>query len=178
MWTNYKSRSWDSGMKMRTKISSLIDILNFIFWLHLAARGILVPLPGIEPALSVIKAWVLNHSTTKKVQEILNLRKTLMCLMLVMIFSDYVRNRMEVVSCHSFLNFIQSFIHWQNIYWPPTSMCQVPSYVPGKKGWRGPCPNRGAIPLGQTTTQDENGKLRHVLHWKTESKNKGGSLLN
>lgn len=98
-------------MKMRRKISSLIDILNFIFWLHLAAGGILVPLPGTESALSVMKAGVLNHSATKKVQEILNLRETLMCLMLVMIFRDYVRNRMEVVSCHSFLNFIQSFIH-------------------------------------------------------------------
>ena len=48
----------------------------------------------------------------------------------------------------------------------------------GKKGWHGPCPNRGAIPLGQTTNQDEKGKLRHILHWKPESKNKGGSPLS
>ena len=103
-------------MKMKRKISSLLDILNFIFWLHLAACGILVPLPGIESALSVMKAWFLNHWTTREVQEILNLRKTLMRLMLVMIFRDYIRNRMEVVYCHSFLNLIQSFIHSQNIY--------------------------------------------------------------
>ena len=103
-------------MKMRRKLSSLLDILNFIFRLHLAACGILIPLPGIESALSGMKAWVLNHWTAREVQEILNLRKTLMRLMLVMIFRDYIRNRMEVVSCHSFLNLIQSFIYSQNIY--------------------------------------------------------------
>lgn len=83
-------------MKMRRKISSLIDILNFIFGCTSQPVWDLSPLPGTESALCTFTRVL--TTATKKVQEILNLRETLMCLMLVMIFRDYVRNRMEVVS--------------------------------------------------------------------------------
>ena len=35
--------------------------LFFIFWPRCAARRILVPRPGIEPAPLALKAWSLNH---------------------------------------------------------------------------------------------------------------------
>ena len=32
-----------------------------LFWLHHAARGILVPRPGIEPVPPAVEAWSRNH---------------------------------------------------------------------------------------------------------------------
>ena len=37
------------------------------FWPRPAACGILVPQPGIEPALPAVEAWSLNHWTTREV---------------------------------------------------------------------------------------------------------------
>ena len=38
-----------------------------LFWPHHAAYGILVPWPGMEPTLPAVKAWSLNHWTTRDV---------------------------------------------------------------------------------------------------------------
>ena len=37
------------------------------FWPHCAARGILVPWPGIEPMAPAVEAWSLNHWITREV---------------------------------------------------------------------------------------------------------------
>ena len=39
---------------------------NF-FWLCCAAWGIVVPRPGIEPMSLAVKAWSLNHWTSKDI---------------------------------------------------------------------------------------------------------------
>ena len=39
----------------------------FLFWLHPAAYGILVPQPGMEPNPPALGAWSLNHWTTRKI---------------------------------------------------------------------------------------------------------------
>ena len=49
----------------------------FIFWLHHAACGILVPRPGIEPGPPAVEAWSPNHWTARefpKLSEFLLLR--------------------------------------------------------------------------------------------------------
>ena len=43
--------------------------IYLFFWLHHAARGILVPQPGIEPMPPELGAWSLNHWTTREVPE-------------------------------------------------------------------------------------------------------------
>ena len=40
--------------------------LFFFFLAHLAARGISVPQPGIKPGPSAVRAWRLNHWTTRE----------------------------------------------------------------------------------------------------------------
>ena len=42
----------------------------FLFWSHCAARGILVPGPGIKTALLAVKAQCLNHWATREVPYI------------------------------------------------------------------------------------------------------------
>ena len=46
---------------------SLSFFLSFLFWPHHAARGILVPQPGIEPVPPAVEAWRLNHWATRQV---------------------------------------------------------------------------------------------------------------
>ena len=41
------------------------------FWLHRAARGILVPQPEIEPVQPAVDAWGLNHWTTREVPQVI-----------------------------------------------------------------------------------------------------------
>ena len=41
-------------------------MLIFFFWFHHKASGILVPRPGIEPALSAVKAQRPNHWTARE----------------------------------------------------------------------------------------------------------------
>ena len=41
---------------------------RFIYWLHRAACGILIPQPGIEPAAPALEERSLNHWTTREVQ--------------------------------------------------------------------------------------------------------------
>ena len=45
----------------------LVSYFVFIFWLHHAAFGILVPQPGIEPSPPALEAQSLNHWTTREV---------------------------------------------------------------------------------------------------------------
>ena len=46
----------------------LYKLFSFsFFWLCHAACGILVPLPGIEPAPPAVEAWSLNHWTAREV---------------------------------------------------------------------------------------------------------------
>ena len=53
---------------------SWVQILSvspiFCFWLHHAARGILVPKPGIEPMPPAAEAQSLNHWTAKEVSGV------------------------------------------------------------------------------------------------------------
>ena len=41
----------------------------YFFWTHSMARGILVPLPGIEPAPPAVEAQSLNHWTAREVPD-------------------------------------------------------------------------------------------------------------
>ena len=47
----------------------------FFFWLHCSVCGILVPGPGIEPTPLALKAWSLNHWTTRKFSRIFYINK-------------------------------------------------------------------------------------------------------
>ena len=48
-----------------------------LFWPHHAAYGILVPWPGMEPTLPAVKAWSLNHWTTRDVPQLIFLTSCL-----------------------------------------------------------------------------------------------------
>ena len=53
-------------MHMQPIFLSFIIVL-FTFWLCCVARGILVPRPGIEPAVPALGAWSLNYWTAREV---------------------------------------------------------------------------------------------------------------
>ena len=57
-----------------------IYLYNFIFCLHWAAFGILVPWPGIRPVPPAVEARILNQWTTREVPKLefltLSLRNT------------------------------------------------------------------------------------------------------
>ena len=40
--------------------------MNFVHWLRLAACGILVPQPGVEPTPPTMEAQVFNHQTARE----------------------------------------------------------------------------------------------------------------
>ena len=46
-------------------------MILFIFWPRTAARGILIPQPGIEPVPPALKVWRLNHWTAREVHGII-----------------------------------------------------------------------------------------------------------
>lgn len=46
---------------------------NVLFWLRCMAWGVLVPVPGTEPAPSAVKAQSPNHWTRREFQELLKL---------------------------------------------------------------------------------------------------------
>ena len=52
-------------LKEKKSVPSL-NILFLFFWLRLAACGILVPRPGIEPVPSTVRAQSPNHWTTRE----------------------------------------------------------------------------------------------------------------
>ena len=51
------------------------EIIFFFFWLHCSVCGILVPGQGIEPTPLALKAWSLNHWTTRKFSRIFYINK-------------------------------------------------------------------------------------------------------
>ena len=50
------------------RIFSFFFFLTFL-WPRHAARGILVPQPGLEPTPPAVEAWSLNHWTTREVPQ-------------------------------------------------------------------------------------------------------------
>ena len=47
----------------------VVLFFGVFFWLHGAARKILVPPPGTEPVPSAVEAWSINHWTAREVPE-------------------------------------------------------------------------------------------------------------
>ena len=62
-WREDILETWPLGWAWRVDMAFG---LFFIFWPRCAARGILVPRPGIEPAPLALKAWSLNHRLLRK----------------------------------------------------------------------------------------------------------------
>ena len=55
-------------MDMYCFIFTFKILFIYLYFGH-AARGILVPQPGIEPAPPAVKAWSLNHWTSREVPD-------------------------------------------------------------------------------------------------------------
>ena len=76
IWVRLCFQPWSLGyaqagpFRIQVTLSSLGPFkfrTFFCLWLHHKAYGILVPGPGIEPVPPAVKAWSLNHWTTREV---------------------------------------------------------------------------------------------------------------
>ena len=71
-WKCSKIRLW-WWLHNSVNILKTTELYTLVVWLCRAACGILVPRAGMEPAPPAVKAWSLNHRTTKEVPELYTL---------------------------------------------------------------------------------------------------------
>ena len=61
------SKKWQNWDLNSVYIWSLIFCFVCLFWPHHMECRLLVPRPGIEPSLSLLEVWTLNHWTSREI---------------------------------------------------------------------------------------------------------------